>query len=96
MCHRVFDRACTLTEEGVSDEAPRGVVDEGRGKSGCALCKGSAGVADLDISHALIDENRRQRKIKQRVGSIDERLSFRLVELGVQVRSGRTLKRGVG
>lgn len=94
MWHRVLVRVCTLTEEGASDEAPRGVVDEGRGKSTCALCKGSAGVADLDISHALMDENRRKRKIKERVGSTDERLSFRPGELVVKVRSGRRLKRG--
>jgi hypothetical protein len=43
-----------LTDDGAFGRPVKGVVDGGRKESVFdALCKGNEGVADLDISHAL-------------------------------------------
>lgn len=65
---------CALTEEGASRR-----TEEGRCKSACALCRGSAGDADLDISHALTDANdETNEKRRGRVESMTEHCSSRL------------------
>ena len=50
----------TLTDEGASGRVPKGFVEDGRESGLGALCSGNAGVADLDISHALVGGQAKQ------------------------------------
>lgn len=88
-----------LTEEGASGRAPIG-VDEGRGKSACALCRGSAGVADLDISHALLGGTEGGKRTKNTSNLLTSSFHSALVELGAKhVRPGaiwQKVETGVG
>jgi hypothetical protein len=92
------------TDEGASGRIPNGVVEEGRGESEFgALCRGNAGVADLDISHALTERKKgkggtdeEKRRAESIVGHFASRLD-RNWELRVNVlemRSGRSLETG--
>lgn len=66
-----------LTDEGASGRTPRGVDGDRKESGSCALCKGSAGVADLDISHALASDTQEQRGGKC-VNVVAEQFSSRL------------------
>lgn len=83
------------TDEGAFGRTPR-EVDE---SEACALCSGSAGVPDLDISHAL--PKRREIKKETRVKPIVGHLSSRLdrnwgggYNHGLEMRSGSSFQRG--
>ena len=92
-----------LTDEGASGRTPNGVLEGGRGELEFgALCRGNAGVADFDISHALTDRKRekRQNEEERRAEFIVEHFASRLAqnrELRVnalEMRSGRSFETG--
>jgi hypothetical protein len=92
------------TDEGASGRTPNKEVEEGRGESELgALCRGNAGVADLDISHALTERKKGKEgkdEEKRRAESIGGHFASRLDrnwELRVNVlemRSGSSLETG--
>lgn len=58
-----------LTEDEAFDRVLSEVMEEGRSNSEvCALCSGSAGVPDLDISHALLNDHPGENDKKERLG----------------------------
>lgn len=81
---------CTLTDDGTSVRPAKGIVDEGRVESVvCALCSGNAGVADLDISHALAKRNwgKKQKKTREKRLNVCD-ASFHPAQIGIVGREG--------
>ena len=93
-----------LTDEGASGRTPNGVLEGARGESEFgALCRGNAGVADFDISHALTDRKKGKKKRNEeerRAEFIVEHFASRLAqnrELRINVlemRSGCSFETG--